>query len=315
MKLIKFLSLMLLSIIMIILFVSCVAENSDDNDKNPYKGKSYTVTFEANGGNAVEPKTIKENQALSESIIPTKDGYKFDGWFLNAELTTEASFPITITNDVTLYAKWLKYHTVRFETNGGSSIESQVATEKDVIDSIKAPRKEDFVFDGWYLDAELTTVAIFPLSPKNDTVLYAKWLRVSDMISCKNVHLKCWNGYDDTATYYVTPAGFDLDRLNELGYTMKIIVTYQVYYEKDYDVPLGIGYAGAPEYNASLINSKNYGDVDEDMPTSTSASYRSLEWILNISDLKNEQLRLIFNTDNIQNIVYFKNITVSYTCY
>ncbi len=96
---------------------------------------------------------------------------------------------------------------------------------------------------------------------------------------------------------------------------MKIIVTYQVYYEKDYDVPLGIGYAGAPEYNASLINSKNYGDVDEDMPTSTSASYRSLEWILNISDLKNEQLRLIFNTDNIQNIVYFKNITVSYTCY
>lgn len=108
MKLIKFLSLMLLSIIMIILFVSCVAENSDDNDKNPYKGKSYTVTFEANGGNAVEPKTIKENQALSESIITTKDGYKFDGWFLNAELTTEASFPITITNDVTLYAKWLR---------------------------------------------------------------------------------------------------------------------------------------------------------------------------------------------------------------
>ncbi|MBO5356347.1 MAG: InlB B-repeat-containing protein [Clostridia bacterium] len=316
MRFIRCLSVMLLSVLMIAFLVSCVAEIPNKNsDTNQKEDKSYTVTFESNGGEVVEAQKIKENQELSLPNEPTKEGYKFDGWFLNAELTTEASFPITVNKDTTLYAKWLKYHKVTFVSNGGTDVEALTVTEKDAVDNIGSPRKDYHSFDGWYLDEGLTTVAIFPLNVNKDTVLYAKWLKVDDTVQLGNASLKCWSGYNDTATYYVTPAGFDLERLNQLGYTMKIHVSYYLSYKKDYDVPLGIGYAGKPEYNVSLINSKNHGAIYENMDTTDSRIYQSFELIVNISDLKGEQFRLIFNTDNIQNIVIFENITVSYSCY
>lgn len=316
MRYIKYFSLILT--IVIAMLVSCVTNvggNQNKDTDNKSTDKSYTVTFEANGGEKLASQTIQKNGELSEPTEPTKEGYKFDGWFLNAELTTEVSFPIIINKDTILYAKWLKYHTVAFETNGGDSIETLTVTEKDAVDNIMQPRKEYCVFDGWYFDEGFTTVAIFPLNVNKDTMLYAKWLKVEDTVYLGNASLKCWSGYNDTATYYVTPAGFDLDRLNQLGYTMKVTVSYDLSYKKDYNVPLGIGYLGKPEYNVSLLNSKNHGAIYEDMDTMDSKIYQGFELILNISDLKGEQFRLVFNTDNIQNIVIFENIKVTYTCY
>lgn len=318
MKIVKYILATLLSLITMIYLVSCIAgnpNNTNGTDTSQNKGNSYTVTFEANGGEAVASQAIEKNGELSEPNEPTKEGYKFDGWFLNAELTTEVSFPITITKDTTLYAKWLKYHKVTFEANGGTSVEGMTVTEKDAVDNIDSPRKDYHRFDGWYLDEGFTTVAIFPLNVNKDTVLYAKWLKIEDTVYLGNASLKCWNGYNDTATYYVTPAGFDLDRLNQLGYTMKIQVSYYLSYTKDYNVPFDIGYLGKPEYNVSLVNSKNHGAIYENMDTTDSKIYQGFELIVNISDLKGEQFRLIFNTDNIQNIVNFEDIEVSYSCY
>ena len=47
--------------------------------------------------------------------------------------------------------------------------------------------------------------------------------------------------------YDITPTGFDYDKLEKSGYRIKIKVTYDVYYKKDYDVPFDVGYASLPK--------------------------------------------------------------------
>ncbi len=66
----------------------------------------YTVKFETNGGSEVEDKTVNRNTVLEAPEAPTKDGFKFDGWFTDKELTTAYDFTAKVTKGFTLYAKW-----------------------------------------------------------------------------------------------------------------------------------------------------------------------------------------------------------------
>ena len=75
----------------------------------PTSGSSvsrYTVKFETNGGSEVENKTVNRNAVLEAPEAPTKDGFKFDGWFTDKELTTAYDFTAKVTKGFTLYAKW-----------------------------------------------------------------------------------------------------------------------------------------------------------------------------------------------------------------
>ena len=94
---------------------------------------------------------------------------------------------------------------------------------------------------------------------------------------------------------------------------MKITVSYDVYYKKDWD--LGFGYAGSPKYEVSVVNSDGMGKIDDNMPTETASQTRTLSFSSKIVDLKDTRLVLTFSTDNIQNVIYFKNIEVDYLCY
>ena len=67
----------------------------------------YTLTFNTNGGSDIAPVTDKENSVIDISkYVPSKSGYKFNGWFTDSELKTAASSSITLTGDITLYAGW-----------------------------------------------------------------------------------------------------------------------------------------------------------------------------------------------------------------
>lgn len=94
---------------------------------------------------------------------------------------------------------------------------------------------------------------------------------------------------------------------------MKITASYDVYYKKDWD--LGFGYAGSPKYEVSVVNPDGMGKIDDNMPTETTSQTRTFSFSSKIVDLKNTRLVLTFSTDNIQNIIYFKNIKVDYQCY
>ena len=70
------------------------------------------ITYNANGGKVLpSKKEIKSGETTYGSLAePTKDGYMFDGWYSDSELTTkvESTTAISGTLPTTLYAKWNK---------------------------------------------------------------------------------------------------------------------------------------------------------------------------------------------------------------
>lgn len=70
---------------------------------------SYTVTFNSNEGTAVDPVTVVAGSFFKKPTSPTRDGYAFDAWYKDADLTEKFDFASDkITTDTTLYAGWTK---------------------------------------------------------------------------------------------------------------------------------------------------------------------------------------------------------------
>ncbi len=66
----------------------------------------YTVTFNTNGGSAIDPVTVAENGKVTKPADPTKEGFQFAGWFTDEACTNAYDFDTPVTQDMTLYAKW-----------------------------------------------------------------------------------------------------------------------------------------------------------------------------------------------------------------
>ncbi len=143
---------------------------------------TYTVTFESNGGSVVEALLlVPENTLITAPIVPTKDGYTFEGWFKDVELLNAWVFDTDLVNaNVTLYAKWALVpvtYTVTFESNGGSVVAAIPGIELSAkITAPTAPTKADFDFAGWFKDVELTQPWDFDADVVEvNLTLYAKW--------------------------------------------------------------------------------------------------------------------------------------------
>ena len=66
----------------------------------------FSITFEENGGTSVTD--LSEQTVLPNPLpTPTKSGYTFAGWYYDASQIHEAFAGDSLTDDVTLYAKWL----------------------------------------------------------------------------------------------------------------------------------------------------------------------------------------------------------------
>lgn len=65
--------------------------------------KTYTVTFDTDGGSKVASKKIVDGKTVTKPSNPTKDGYKFLGWYLDSK---EYDFDSKVTKNITLKAKW-----------------------------------------------------------------------------------------------------------------------------------------------------------------------------------------------------------------
>ena len=72
------------------------AETPDDTDSD--SSVTFTVTFDPNGGTAVDAQTVKEGKRIQAPADPTRPGYVFAGW--DADLTAP------VTGDLTVKAAW-----------------------------------------------------------------------------------------------------------------------------------------------------------------------------------------------------------------
>lgn len=63
----------------------------------------FTVTFNSDGGNAVDSQIVEAGSKVFKPTNPTKNGFKFLGWFL---VDKDFDFDSTVEDDITLVAKW-----------------------------------------------------------------------------------------------------------------------------------------------------------------------------------------------------------------
>ena len=76
-----------------------------------WKVSLYTVNFNSNGGTACNSRSVTYGSTYGDLPVPSRTGYQFQGWYFDNEtfnnrVTIETK--VTITSDVTLYAKWEK---------------------------------------------------------------------------------------------------------------------------------------------------------------------------------------------------------------
>ncbi len=102
----------------------------------------YTVTFNSNGGSEVESKEVTSGTSVSEPTAPTKEGYTFDGWYEDVTSSTRFDFNTPITNNVTLYAKWVE----KEENNNAETEKYTVPDENGNSISFTEEKDREFTF-------------------------------------------------------------------------------------------------------------------------------------------------------------------------
>lgn len=145
-----------------------------------------TVTITADNGTVTGAGKYIKGSDVTASATPNS-GYKFSGWYVNdTSVSTETTYTFTADADTELVAKFARrssggggggslYHTVKFDTDGGSAVSSQRVKRGNTVKAPDAPVKEGYDFGGWYTDKELTAEYDFEAKVTKSMTLYAKW--------------------------------------------------------------------------------------------------------------------------------------------
>ena len=174
-------------------------------NKKPYI--SYTVQFfsiteEENILTAPEANiTTGEKVAKESKLILTSEEdaaiyYTTDGTTPSID-TTLYTEPISIETDLTVKAIAVKKgytdsdiaefiytivedaplrYNITFETNGGTILSAQSVLENEKIEQPETPVKEEYLFEGWFKEAECENIWDFETDTvTTDITLYAKW--------------------------------------------------------------------------------------------------------------------------------------------
>ena len=141
-------------------------------------GTKYTVTFNSDGGTSVSQQKLKESQKASKPADPKKDGYAFDGWFIEDQLY---DFNEEVSSNLTLKAKWTKAYTVSFDTDGGNTISPLLVREGQKATPPATPSKESYQFICWCKDGNPFDFNTTPIN--SDISLKAKWKELTYLVT------------------------------------------------------------------------------------------------------------------------------------
>lgn len=140
----------------------------------------WTVTFVNDFATADETQTVEDGQTVTKPEYPAKDGYRFIGWYTNEARTDEYDFGSKVTENVTLYAKWVKTWTVTFDNNGTTTTET--VDNGLTVSEPEKPVREGYTFLGWFTDEACTVKYSFSTPVTADLTLYAGWKKDAPII-------------------------------------------------------------------------------------------------------------------------------------
>ena len=193
---------------------------------------NVTVTFDSDGGSAVEPQSVPQGQLVQRPADPIKDGHTFIGWYNKADLQyinlPEWNFDYPVFENMELVAQWMEARPISTDpiTYLDKDGNQQVCTAYTVLTSETKASILDYAdkwYDlpaGWYVVEGNVTI-----TPRLDTH------GAVNLILTNGSHLTAEWGIDvkvgDTFTVYAQstdegtmgrltaclPADFNLDRM------------------------------------------------------------------------------------------------------
>ena len=118
---------------------------------------NVTVTFDSDGGSAVEPQSVPQGQQVQRPADPVKEGYTFIGWYDKNDLDNkyynmpEWNFRYSVTGDMVLVAQWMETRPISTEpiTYLDKDGNRQVCNKYTVLTSNTADSILDLT-DKWY---------------------------------------------------------------------------------------------------------------------------------------------------------------------
>ncbi len=143
-----------------------------------------TLSFDTAGGSQVDSQEVDCGSLAEEPSAPTKDGYVFEGWYTDSELTESFDFSTPVSSSATLYAKWVESVTITFDAGEGvASTESVDIAKGAALGFLPSAVCYDqdggisAVLAGWFDGSnKVTTNTTF----SKDTTLTASWVDSSE---------------------------------------------------------------------------------------------------------------------------------------
>lgn len=151
----------------------------------------YCLRYDLNGGTGAEGTyndtyyPPQDGNTATVAADPSRAGYQFAGWQDAAGNQYAAGNTVTVDRDITLTAQWNKLVTVSFDLcgHGGANIPSQTFVSGNKASEPTAPKEDGWVFGGWYTEKGCQYRFSFDSAVTSDITLYAKWDRVTTVVS------------------------------------------------------------------------------------------------------------------------------------
>ncbi|PKL13409.1 MAG: hypothetical protein CVV52_06085 [Spirochaetae bacterium HGW-Spirochaetae-8] len=192
----------------------------------PTEPEFFMVTFDSQGGSAIEPLPVQKGSPATCPADPILDGSIFNGWFTDPLEGSLWNFNTPITADITLYAHWspdTQTYTVSFETQGGGAVFGQQVEAGSFATEPEDPSKDGAVFQGWYTASVAGDAWNFSTPISNHTTLYAHWLYTLAYASANDsegtvtgdLEQQVQHGMDGTTVAAVPVEGFSFDKWSD----------------------------------------------------------------------------------------------------
>lgn len=143
----------------------------------------FDIVF-VNGESIYTIVNVEDGQLLTEPEPPTKDGYKFCGWYTDKETTQPYNFIIPVTSAFVLYAKWeANTYTASYDANTSDPVSQMPNSQQKqygvpLVLSANIPQREGYVFIGWNTLQDGSGTRYQPSDEYTinaDVTLYAQW--------------------------------------------------------------------------------------------------------------------------------------------
>lgn len=152
--------------------VKSISSNDEKNEIEEDEEIYYSLSFETNGGSSVDKQILSKNE-VTKLEYSTKEGWVFAGWFEDPDLTNEYIFGTHLTEDKTVYAKWVKYVKYMYD---GQLLEN--TAEISINDKIPLLTYSDLGCEldqnmelGWFITYKDLNLDLITVEVLNGTVL------------------------------------------------------------------------------------------------------------------------------------------------